>query len=189
MPHSHDVLSTLAQEHREQLDLLHRTARTEDPRVARRLVAGLTARIVRHSLAEEVLVYPTMRALLAPAADRVVEHDLEEHLEIQSRLRQLELTTPLLPRFRELVDQLVRLVRHHSAAEEIQQYPLLREAAPDHVLERMRRDLDRVPPPRVQTSPASPGQVPTAALVDRVREDLLARLDLPAGGVDAPARG
>ena len=45
--------------------------------------------LVRHSVAEEMYVYPAMREHL-PDGDKAVEHDIEEHKELERTMKELE---------------------------------------------------------------------------------------------------
>ena len=69
--------------------LLELIEETSDPAERRALADAATAEIVRHSVAEELFVYPVYSRVIADGADEV-EHDKEEHQELEETLVELE---------------------------------------------------------------------------------------------------
>ena len=61
--------------------------------------------LVRHSVAEEMYVYPAMREHL-PDGEQAVEHDIEEHKELERTMKELEGCAADDPRFMALVSEL-----------------------------------------------------------------------------------
>ena len=70
------------------------------------------AELVRHSVAEEMHVYPVMRKHL-PDGEQAVKHDTEEHKQIERTLKDLEGVDPSDARFTELVRSLQATLAEH----------------------------------------------------------------------------
>ena len=81
-----DVLTT---DHHEVMDLLQQIKAETDPAEQRDLADTVISELVRHSVAEEMFVYPAMRKHL-PDGDEAVEHDTEEHKELEAHDEELE---------------------------------------------------------------------------------------------------
>lgn len=75
-----DVVDELTNDHREALELLDRIGSTQNGGERRDLT--VIGEVVRHSVAEEMYVYPAMRDHLDNGAD-LVEHDAQEHRELE----------------------------------------------------------------------------------------------------------
>ena len=84
-----DVVDILTADHREMIGLLELIEETTDPAERRALADAATAEIVRHSVAEELFVYPVYTREVTDGADEV-EHDKEEHQELEETLVKLE---------------------------------------------------------------------------------------------------
>ena len=69
-----DVVDELTTDHREALEILDRLGTTLDPEERRDLADTVIGELVRHSVAEEMYVYPAM-----PDGREVTEHDADEH--------------------------------------------------------------------------------------------------------------
>lgn len=121
-----DVVDILTEDHHEVLDLIASIPTLDEDR--RREVADtVIAEIIRHSVAEEMYVYPAMREHL-PNGDGEVEHDIEEHKELEKTLKALEGVSADDSKFTELVGQVEQQLRHHADDEEQNQFPKLRQA-------------------------------------------------------------
>ncbi len=86
---------------------------------------------MRHSVAEEMFVYPEMEKHL-PGGTEAVEHDKEEHDEIVQVMKQLEDAEASSAEFTTLVKKLQDLLRHHANDEESEQFPALRHISARH---------------------------------------------------------
>jgi hemerythrin superfamily protein len=124
-----DVVDVLTTDHDEATALLAEISATRDPETRRDLADTLIAELVRHSVAEEMYVYPAMRKHL-PDGDQAVEHDIEEHKELEQLMKQLEGLEPLEPRFDEVLGELASTLQDHVADEEGSHFPQLRAALP-----------------------------------------------------------
>jgi hemerythrin superfamily protein len=100
-----DVIDELTSDHREALELLHRIPSVTDPDQRRDLADTVISEIVRHSVAEEMYVYPAMRQHV-PNCEQDVEHDTEEHQQLEEIMKQLEGAPASEPRFDSDCDEL-----------------------------------------------------------------------------------
>lgn len=185
-----DVLDLLVAEHREVEELLRRVRHAGDAPTRRALADILIVHLVRHSLAEEVYVYPVLRDHLVHGAESV-EHDRDEHDELEYLLRDLESVDAADPRFMHVVVELQAVLTHHMADEEAEQFPLVRRAAPADDLVALRGHVERLaqlaPTPQAahahDSGPLDTRVLPGAGMVDRAREVLSGRLAAHAEGV------
>ncbi|MBP8537656.1 hemerythrin domain-containing protein [Streptomyces sp. MK37H] len=175
MPEQHDVVDLLTADHRAVRDLFEVYRTTTDPELRRQLVDRMTVAVVRHSVAEEVHLYPTVRKAL-PNGDRIADEEIEELTEAERILSDLDAVDPRDRRFDPLVRELMDVVSMHIRGEEDLVFPELRERLTPE--ERMALGLRvgeaaaavRGAPP---VSPEGPG--PGRTLADRVREQLTGR--------------
>ena len=176
-----DVLDVLVKEHVEVEDLLNRL-RLADVADRRDLADRLIAHLVRHSVVEEVFVYPMAVNYLVDG-DELVAHDLAEHEQLEGMLQELEGLDAGDERFLGVVLDLQTNLAQHFADEEAQQFAQLRFAVPADELVRLRERLERSE--RLAATGARPDS-PTGevlrmwvgggvGMVDRVRDALSSR--------------
>jgi hemerythrin superfamily protein len=177
-----DVVDELMIDHREVTALLERIDTTADAAERRDLADTAITELVRHSVAEEMYVYPAMRDHLPNGAE-AVEHDTREHKELERTMKDLEGVEATDPRFTELVGELRGKLQHHVESEERDQFPQLRERVPREKLVELREKVDaakKLAPTRPH--PAAPNNElfhklvgPGVGLVDRARDKLTGR--------------
>ena len=177
-----DVVDELTTDHREALALLDRIAASTDPEEKRDLADTVIAEVVRHSVAEEMYVYPAMRKHVADG-EKEVEHDVEEHKQLEETMKRLESVDASEPRFDQLVREMTDQLRHHAHDEESEQFPKLREKLPREELVQLREKVQTaktVAPTRPH--PNAPNAElfhklvgPGVGLVDRLRDRLAHR--------------
>jgi hemerythrin superfamily protein len=116
-----DVIEVLEHDHREveemftELESL-RGASTDEERTRRKeLTEQVTIELVRHSVAEEVLVYPRVEDKVSAEE---VEHAREEHAEAEETLQRLEKLDADDPAFDDELATLMEEIRHHIEDEE-----------------------------------------------------------------------
>ena len=177
-----DVVDELSTDHREALELLDRISSTHDAGERRDLTDTVIGEVVRHSVAEEMHVYPAMRDHLPDGGD-LVEHDAQEHEDLERVMKQLESTDTGDARFDDLVREMTDKLRHHAQDEEQEQFPRLREQLPRETLVELREKVDRAkrlaptrPHPEAPNAElfhklAGPG----VGMVDRMRDKLTGR--------------
>jgi hemerythrin superfamily protein len=139
----------------------------------RQLVAGL----VQHEVAEEMVVYPEVRAAAGDEA-AVVEPRLREQAEAEQMLAQMQSLDTRTPEFTAALTELSIAVINHAEAEERAVFPLLRSAGDPHKLfelgtryERAKQSAPTHPHPHApDTPPANKVLGPVTALFDRARD-------------------
>ena len=174
-----NVIDLLVADHREVQSLVDEALAAEDRREQLDLIIG---QLVRHSVAEETVVYPVMVAELEDGQE-AVDHDTAEHKELEALMKQLEdhdldpsEQTRVLQRLKEVLDD-------HVSDEEDEQFPRLRSSLSAERLESMGaavEALKKVAPTRPH--PSAPNDAlfhltvgPGVGLVDRLRDALSGR--------------
>ncbi len=176
-----DVVEVLEQDHREveqmfaELESL-RDASTEEARARRKEVTEqVTIELVRHSVAEEVLVYPQVdKKVSAEEAD----HARKEHAEAEETLHRLEKLDADDPAFDDELGTLMSEIRHHIEEEEGQMFAHMRQVIdPDELrklgarVEAFKKVAPTRPHPNVPNDPlARTAAGPAASLFDRMRD-------------------
>jgi hemerythrin superfamily protein len=182
VPSGADVVDELTNDHHEVLELLERISATRDAKERRDMADTAIAEVVRHSVAEEMYVYPAMTDALDHGGD-TVEHDKEEHAKLEQIMKDLEGVDGDDPRFDVLVGDMTRALRHHAQDEETEQFPRMRERIPQETLLELRRKVEaakKIAPTRPH--PGAPNDEmfhklagPGVGLVDRLRDRLTGR--------------
>jgi hemerythrin superfamily protein len=119
-----DVVDILTTDHHEVLELLGRIPGA-DPAQRRDMADTIIAELMRHSVAEEMHVYPAMKDHL-PDGESRVQHDVEEHQELVEVMKEWESVDSADPQFLEVLGRLEAVLRDHVSDEENDQFPLLR---------------------------------------------------------------
>src|SRR3954451_22856072 len=159
-----DVIEVLEHDHREveqmftELESL-RGASTEDAKARRKeLTDQVTIELVRHSVAEEVLVYPKVEDEVSAEE---AEHAREEHAEAEETLQRLEKLDADDPSFDDELAELMAEIRHHIEDEEGQMFAHMRQVIDEDELRTLASRVEaykRVAPTRPHP------EVPTTAL-------------------------
>ena len=179
-----DVVDELTRDHHEALDTLAQVASDRTNLQERRnLIDTVIGEVVRHSVAEEMYVYPVMRDRFDDGAE-MVDHDADEHAQLERVMQELEKTDPGEGRFDELVGEMTEALRHHAEDEENEQFPRLRAHVDPDTLQKMREQVDRakqIAPTRPH--PDAPNSEvfhklagPGVGMIDRMRDRLSGRL-------------
>ena len=178
----HDVVDTLTTDHREVAELFDQITATTDPVARRDLTDSLIAELVRHSVAEEMHVYPAIRDHL-PNGQAAVDDDTREHEELETLMKELESADASAPEFLQALARMRGVFEHHIADEEGQQFPQLRAHIPAETLVELKGKVEtakKLAPTRPH--PAAPNAElfhktvgPGVGLVDRLRDKLTGR--------------
>jgi hemerythrin superfamily protein len=181
-PVDQDVVDILTTDHQEVLDLLQQIKITTDAEERRDLANTVISELVRHSVAEEMYVYPAMKKHL-PDGDEAVDHDVEEHKELEQTMKKLESVEAQSPEFAQLLGELEDILRDHVSDEETEQFPQLRAQVPREELIEMGKKVEnakKLAPTRPH--PLAPNNEvfhklvgPGVGLVDRLRDKLSGR--------------
>ncbi|HEY4571338.1 MAG TPA: hemerythrin domain-containing protein [Kribbella sp.] len=177
-----DVIDALTADHREVEGLIGEIVASTKADERRDLADQMIAELVRHSVAEEMYVYPAMRDHL-PNGEEAVEHDTEEHKELETLMKQLEGADADGAEFQQTLAKLQDVLRDHVQDEEGEQFPQLRAHIPADTLVELREKVElakKVAPTRPH--PAAPNAElfhkvagPGVGLVDRLRDKLTNR--------------
>jgi len=176
-----DVIDVLTTDHREVEDLIAQIRATAgDER--RDLTDVLIAELVRHSIAEEMYVYPAMKKHLSDG-EQAVDHDIEEHKQLETILKELESADPDGEGFLALIDELTAVLRDHIQDEEQEQFPRLRTQIPRDELVEIAGKVEtakKMAPTRPH--PSAPNSElfhktvgPGVGMIDRLRDKLAGR--------------
>src|SRR3954462_7997206 len=125
-----DVIEILEHDHREveemftELESLRGAATDEEKSRRKDLAEQVTIELVRHSVAEEILVYPRVEKEVSAEE---AEHAREEHAEAEETLQRLERLDADAPAFDDELATLMREIRHHIEDEEGQMFAHMRQ--------------------------------------------------------------
>ncbi|MCP9205933.1 hemerythrin domain-containing protein [Streptomyces cucumeris] len=172
MPEQRDVVELLTEEHRQVQELFDGYRAAGDPAQRRRLVERITVEVVRHSVAEESHLYPTVRTAL-PDGDQIADEEIEELAEAERILAELDALDPRDREFDPLVRRLMDVVSMHIRGEEDLVFPELRDRLTTEELLILGLRVGETTAPVPPLSPEGPG--PGRTLADRVRERLTGR--------------
>jgi iron-sulfur cluster repair protein YtfE (RIC family) len=176
-----DVIEVLEHDHREveqmfvELESL-RGAATDEARSRRKSVTEkVTIELVRHSVAEEVLVYPQVEDKVSAEE---AQHARKEHAEAEETLQRLEKLDADDPGFDDELATLMSEIRHHIADEEGQMFAHMRQVIDADELRKLGGRVEafkKVAPTRPH--PHVPNEAlprmaagPAASLLDRMRD-------------------
>ena len=176
-----DVIEILEHDHREVEQMFQeleelRGANSDDDKARRKeLAEQVTIELVRHSVAEEVLVYPKVERQVSKEE---VEHAREEHKEAEETLARLEKLDADDPGFDDALQELMGEIRHHIEDEEGQMFAHMREAIDEDELRTLGEQVEAFkkvaptrPHPNVPNDPISrAASGPAASLLDRFRD-------------------
>jgi hemerythrin superfamily protein len=176
-----DVIQVLEDDHREveqmfaELESL-RGASTEEAKSRRKAVTDqVTIELVRHSVAEEVLVYPQVDDKVS---SEEAEHARKEHAEAEETLHRLEKLDADDPAFDDELATLMREIRHHIADEEGEMFAHMRQVIDADELRKLGARVEAFkkvaptrPHPNVPNEPLPRMAAgPAASLFDRMRD-------------------
>lgn len=177
-----DVVDVLTTDHTEATALLAQIRSATVAEERRDLADTLISELVRHSVAEEMFVYPVMQEEL-PDGEQAVEHDTKEHKQLESIMKELEAVEPTDAQFGQLLTRLEGVLRDHVQDEESEQFPQLRARIGRERLVELGDKVEaakKVAPTRPH--PGAPNSEvfhklvgPGVGLVDRLRDKLSGR--------------
>ena len=178
-----DVIAILTHDHREFEELfahLDKLPRGDAER--RELADQLTIELVRHSVAEEMHLYPAVREHV-PGGAQLADREIAEHAQAEQLLKTLEGLGVEEPEFDNTLTELMQAIRNHVQEEENTLFPALSGALdePDLIelgakVESAKRTAPTRPHPAApDTPPWNRILAPGTGLVDRLRDALSGR--------------
>jgi hypothetical protein len=167
-----DVIEVLTHDHREVEELFTKLegAAPDDGETRRELADEVTIELVRHSVAEEMYLYPAARKYL-PDGDEIADKEIAEHAAVEKTLKAMEKTDAGGPEFSNLLAELMGDVRLHIREEEEDPFPALG----DKVQAAKQKAPTRPHPSAPDRPPLNKLLAPGAGFVDRVRDHLSGR--------------
>lgn len=183
MGHGGNVMTELTIDHREAEELFAEIeAQPVGDQQRRKLADELTIELVRHSVAEEMHLYPAVREHVE-GGDEIADEEVSDHAQAERHLKDLEGLPADDPRFDDLVARLQLEVSEHVHDEEGRLFPMLAAActprALDELGDRIRTAKKTAPtrphPSAPDTPPGNKLLGPGAGLVDRARDLLTGR--------------
>src|SRR3712207_1052534 len=181
MSEQRDVIEVLEHDHREveemfsELESLRGASSEEDKERRKTVTEQVTIELVRHSVAEEVLVYPRVEDKVS---SEEVEHAREEHAEAEETLQRLEKLDADDESFDDELAELMKEIRHHIEDEEGEMFAHMREVMDQDELvklgdrvEKFKKVAPTRPHPNVpNTAIGRAAAGPAASLFDRMRD-------------------
>lgn len=176
-----DVVDVLTTDHHEVLEMIGQIP-TADPDQRRDMADTIIAELMRHSVAEEMHVYPVMRDRL-PDGESQVQHDIQEHQQLEEVMKELEGADTADAHFMDVLGHLEAVLRDHVSDEETEQFPQLRAQLPHEQLVELGAKVSAAkkaaptrPHPGAPHSELFHKSVgPGVGLVDRLRDKLTGR--------------
>ncbi|HEV7930867.1 MAG TPA: hemerythrin domain-containing protein [Actinomadura sp.] len=177
-----DVITVLTEDHRRVQELMGRVKAATDPAMRRELADEMTIELVRHSVAEEMHVYPAIRDNI-PDGERRVQKELADHERIEKILKEMERAEATEPEFVNLLSKLDTEFRQHIQDEESNLFPELAQHVSTEDLialgQRVEDAKDTAPTRPHPAKPDSPALLkvlaPGVGFVDRIRDRLTGR--------------
>ncbi|NKQ23634.1 hemerythrin domain-containing protein [Streptomyces galbus] len=183
MGHGGNVIDELMTDHREVEELFGKIEALPSGHKDRKVYADQAVmELVRHSVAEEMYLYPAVREHVA-GGDALADKELEDHAEAEQLMKDLEGCEADDPDFDRLMTKLMAEIRSHVADEEGNLFVRLRASCPPEALDKLGdkvRQAKKVAPTRPHPAardhpPANKMLAPGAGLVDRLRDALSGR--------------
>lgn len=177
-----DVVDILTADHQDMLELLRTIKNTADAEQRRDVADTVIVEVMRHAVAEEMIVYPAIEKHV-PNGTEEVEHDKEGHDELVQLMKRMEDVDASDAVFMELVGELEQKLDHHAHDEEDDQIPKLRTSIPREELVEMGQKVQNSkkmaptgPHPNAPHSELFHKTLgPGVGLVDRLRDKLTGR--------------
>lgn len=178
-----DLVDVLLTDHREVESLFRRWESADITAPERRTLTDvIIAELVRHAVAEEEYLYPTIREIL-PDGGAVAEREIAAHAQMERLMKEWEAQDAGDPDFLATGRALIGSVRAHVAEEEAELFPALRAACAPTTLERLAgmAEMAKTTAP-TRPHPSAPDHppwnmllAPGLGLVDRLRDALRSR--------------
>ena len=180
---SNDMVSVLVKDHEEIKGYFREVEAATDAKSRRDAADKLTAEVARHSVAEEMYVYPAAREAL-PNGDELVDEEIEEHAEAEELLKRWEGMDGDDPAFMEVFGEIKQSLLHHiDEEEEPKLFPEMQAALTAEQLVELGEKIEtakKLAPTRPH--PSAPDQPPLdkimgvpTGIIDRVRDKMSGR--------------
>jgi hemerythrin-like domain-containing protein len=173
-----DMVSVLVKDHQEIKEFFREIETATDAKARRDAADKLTSEVARHSVAEEMYLYPAARMAL-PDGDSLVDEEIKEHAEAEELLKKWEGMDGDDPQFMPTFEKIREGLLHHiDEEEEPKLFPQMQAALSAEEQEELGQKITRAKKlaptrPHPSAPDAPPGDkvlgVPTG-IVDRIRD-------------------
>jgi hemerythrin superfamily protein len=178
-----DMVSVLVKDHEEIKEYFREIETATDAQGRRDAADKLTAEVVRHSVAEEMYLYPAARDVLADG-DALVDEELEEHAEAEELLKAWEKMDGDDPEFMPTYQKIKEGLLHHiDEEEEAKLFPQLLSALSQEQQDQLGEKITaakKLAPTRPH--PSAPDEPPgdkilgvPMGIIDRIRDKMSGR--------------
>ena len=178
-----DMVSVLTRDHAEIKDYFRQIEAASDAETRRTVADKLTAEVARHSVAEEMYVYPAARDAL-PNGDQLIDEEIKEHAEAEELLKRWEGMDADDPEFMTVFGQIKQGLLHHiDEEEEPKLFPQMQAALSAEQLADLGEKITKakkLAPTRPH--PSAPDQPPMdkvlgapMGIIDRIRDKMSGR--------------
>ncbi len=178
-----DMVSVLVTDHQEMKEFFRQLEAATSADERRDVADRLTAEVARHSVAEEMYVYPAARKVL-PNGDELIDEEIEEHQEVENLLKKWEGMSGDDPEFMTTFHAIRDNLLHHiDEEEEPKLFPELQAALSQEELEDLGAKITtakKLAPTRPH--PSAPNHPPLnkvvgvpTGIIDRIRDKMSGR--------------
>lgn len=178
-----DMVSVLVRDHEEIKEFFRQIEAATDATARRDAADRLTAEVVRHSVAEEMYLYPAARDLL-PNGDEMVQEEIGEHSETEEQLKRWEGMDGDDPEFMTVFQHVKQGLLHHiDEEEEPKLFPQMQSKMSSEQMDDLGEKITRakkLAPTRPH--PSAPDKPPMdkvlgvpMGIVDRIRDKMSGR--------------
>ncbi|WP_042374746.1 hemerythrin domain-containing protein [Streptacidiphilus neutrinimicus] len=183
MGHGGNVIEELKADHREVQAMFDQINALPLGNAKRRDIADeITIELVRHSVAEEMYLYPAVREHV-PGGDAMADKEIADHSKVEEMLKQLEGLDADRSEFDTLITGIIAEVVAHVTDEENRLFPALAQVCSpqqlDELGDKVRSAKAKAPtrphPGAPSTPPMNKLVAPGAGLVDRARDMISGR--------------
>ncbi|HET6560837.1 MAG TPA: hemerythrin domain-containing protein [Marmoricola sp.] len=183
MAEATDMVSVLVKDHQEMKEYFRELEGATSAEERRDVADKLTAEVARHSVAEEMYVYPAARKVLANG-DQLVDEEIKEHSEAEELLKQWEGMSGDDPEFMTTYRKIKEGLLHHiDEEEEPKLFPEMQAALSMEEQEELGAKITKakkLAPTRPH--PSAPNEPPLnkvvgvpTGIVDRIRDKMSGR--------------
>ncbi|TGZ78308.1 hypothetical protein EX30DRAFT_359870 [Ascodesmis nigricans] len=123
-PDHQSISDAIKHDHRELEEYYTKIVEAQDEDTMVRWQNQFVWELARHSLGEELVVYPAFERYL-PNGQQMANEDRDAHAEVKVYLKQFQNLTPSDPDFRPTLDSLMNTLRPHITQEETHDLPAL----------------------------------------------------------------
>jgi hemerythrin-like domain-containing protein len=183
MSDAKDMVSVLVRDHEEIKEFFRRIESAADAQARRDAADMLTAEVARHSVAEEMYLYPAARKVL-PDGDAMVDEEIQEHSEAEELLKRWEGMDGDDPEFMTVYQDIKKGLLHHiDEEEEPKLFPAMQQHLTTEQMDELGEKITRakkLAPTRPH--PSAPDEPPMdkvlgvpLGIVDRIRDKMSGR--------------